>query len=314
MAFGTRQPPRRSELPASPPPPAAQPRRFGSAAIWLLALLAAALLAWLVFAILDENESGGPEAGASVSEIVDDPREFIGETVTVSGEIASVLSPRVLTIGGDEFVGGGELLVVASSDVPLQEVVGDGLERDDLVQVTGEVRSFDVVEVEQAARADLADEALAAWEDRVAIVAQTLVVTPRAQDDAQNAAASAADIARNPSEFHGDMVTVRSEITEVFAPNAFVLDGEVLVVAEENETVPDVREDQRVDVTGTVREREESPLENELRGDVAKRMASDWSGGVIVPPPSSPSRTKGSSRSEIGGRGTSGRRSRLSAK
>lgn len=55
-----------------------------------LLLAVVAIVVVVVWAILD-SDSAGPEIGTTVQEVVDDPAEFLGEQVTVSGEVENAL-------------------------------------------------------------------------------------------------------------------------------------------------------------------------------------------------------------------------------
>ena len=112
----------------------------------------------------NEEDSAGPEASVTVSEVTSSPEEFYGERVTVSGEIENVLGPRAFSIGGQHFAG-QRLLVVLAKDVPLPAVSGrsgdTAFAADDIVQVSGPARRFSIVQFEREAGVDLHDHTTA---------------------------------------------------------------------------------------------------------------------------------------------------------
>ncbi|MDQ4130247.1 MAG: hypothetical protein M3133_04550 [Actinomycetota bacterium] len=84
--------------------------------IRMLALSLIALVAAVGLGACTDDESAGPEEGATVEEVAESPEEefapdddteaftaepgrFVGQTVVVSGEIQQLMSGRVLTIG-----------------------------------------------------------------------------------------------------------------------------------------------------------------------------------------------------------------------
>lgn len=123
-------------------------RGGGGAIAWLaLALAVATAVAMAVWA-LAEDDSAGPEVGpATVSAVADDPGRFVGEQVTVSGEVAEVYYLDGLegaTGGTDQEFSGlafvlddEDLLVVGARDASAFVTEGD------VVQVTGTVREFE---------------------------------------------------------------------------------------------------------------------------------------------------------------------------
>ncbi len=95
------------------------------------------------------GESAGGAQGVSVATIIDNPSEFYGQQVTVSGLVTEVIGSNAFAIGGDEFIGGESLLIAGSQELSqIVEGLPEGEEiqaRDliqvqDLVQVTGTVR------------------------------------------------------------------------------------------------------------------------------------------------------------------------------
>ena len=68
----------------------------------------------LLIPLLTPNDSAGPEAGITIGDITDNPNAFIGQTVTVSGEVEDIVGPRAFTMGDEGFLFGEELLVVGA--------------------------------------------------------------------------------------------------------------------------------------------------------------------------------------------------------
>ncbi|HEY9836843.1 MAG TPA: hypothetical protein V6D27_08085 [Vampirovibrionales bacterium] len=106
-----------------------------------------------------------------VEEVSDNPEQFMGQTVTLNGEVAEVLGPNVFRIQEDEAVGGSDLIVITTdSQMPVME--------DSQVQVTGEVRQLVITEIERDYNLGWDDTTRTRIEreytDRPAVVAQSV--------------------------------------------------------------------------------------------------------------------------------------------
>ncbi|MCT7954932.1 hypothetical protein [Laspinema palackyanum] len=107
-----------------------------------------------------------------LGEVADNPNQFMGQTVTLNGEVAEVLGPNVFRIQEDEAIGGSDIIVITTdSQMPVME--------DSQVQVTGEVRQLVITEIERdynnlgwddTLRTEIERE----YTDRPAIVAQSI--------------------------------------------------------------------------------------------------------------------------------------------
>jgi hypothetical protein len=120
--------------------------------------------------------------GATVKDIVSNPQQSAGKTVVVSGEVNRVFGPRWFSIGGEGFGGGEELLVVGPTRIPklLDNLADSGKVANDLVQVTGRVRLFDVDAIEDEIGEDLPGGDWWRPYDRKPVVVMTdLDITPR---------------------------------------------------------------------------------------------------------------------------------------
>jgi len=113
-----------------------------------------------------------PPAGADVTaaRIADDPGAFVGQTVTVGGEVERTAGPRAYTLDGG--FGGRDLLVLGAQ--PREE----GEE----AVVTGRVRLLEVAEVERELGWDLDTELEVEFAQQPVLIAS--VPAPRAQADA----------------------------------------------------------------------------------------------------------------------------------
>ena len=230
------------------------------------------------------GESAGGAEGISVATIIDNPEEFYGNQVTVSGLVTQVVSPNALVIGGGEFVGGDGLLIVGAQELPqIVEGVAEGdvveIQQQDLVQATGTLRQFNQEEITNEISYEFNDQLFTEFEGEPAVVASQVVVTPQqggtTAQAQQQAPVQLTTLIDDPSEFYGQQVTVDGAVARVMSPSASVIvppgretqllsEGEsedlealaregVLVVSTAG-TGPNLSELQVIQVTGTVQE------------------------------------------------------------
>jgi hypothetical protein len=110
---------------------------------WLAGLLAVALVAIgtlvVITFVLDDGDSAGPERGATVREVTSDPADYLGEVVTVSGQVQNAI-PGGFVLGQET---DARLLVVYA-----HEVGTGGLGADEAARVTGVVQQVHRVDPE----------------------------------------------------------------------------------------------------------------------------------------------------------------------
>ena len=90
-------------------------------------------------AIIAESLAIAPEPG----EIAEDPAQYYGETLAVTGEIETVYGENTFTLDEDELFGGEDLLVVVNN--PTEAPIQDG----ETVATTGVLQAFVVADLER---------------------------------------------------------------------------------------------------------------------------------------------------------------------
>ena len=236
-----------------PPEGKATSRGPLGAAVAMIALVVVALTAALVFRAAAERSDWPPTttipqavpanpasipgtipplSAVTIAEITTNPDRFVGQTLTLRGEVDAHIDRRVFTISDGDYVGDNELLVLSAEPLPFIEgrTPDSPLIADDLVRLTGPVRLFDPAEAERELGVVLDDPRLSDWIGRPAIVARSLRLIPR-EDTAgvYGIPVSTADLVADPGAFQGRTVTATGEITQVLGPESFVLNGQVLV-------------------------------------------------------------------------------------
>jgi len=269
---------------------------------WVAGAIGLVILAIILWQLFAEEQSAGPEAGVTVSDITDNPSEYYDSTVTVSGEVGELIGPRAFTIGTQDDLGGGTLLVVGAQQLPnIIEGEAEEIAAEDVTQVTGPVREFNLAEIEDEVGADLDDGLFAEYEGDPAVVANTVDLTAEAADAGeQGVAATLPDITDNPEEYFGQTLTVDGAVAQIIEPNAFVIveqrlaedeqllddpaalaDEGVLVVGG-GDPAPNLTELQAAQVTGLYREFDLVEFEEELGTDLDDGLYADWDGRPAI--------------------------------
>lgn len=114
-----------------------------------------------------------------VSQILEKPVTFYGNTVSVEGEVENTIGTQALTVDGPGAI--GDQLLVVSRD-SLEPIGGSGIPQSiftptDAVIVEGQVREFHLKEVEEELGVDLDDELYAPWEGRPFVFASRIDTT-----------------------------------------------------------------------------------------------------------------------------------------
>jgi hypothetical protein len=184
-------------------------------ALWNHRAIALLLLLLVGLTACSMTNSDGSKKGTKISEITERPNsKLIGKTVTVSGEIEKVISPKAFIIEGDRFFNDPELLVANLSGSPIVN--------DSNIQVTGTVRQFSKSEIEKQFNLKLTQELAAEFRGKPVLIAIALTLTPEP-----------GEVAEEPAPFIDKNVTISGKVAEVITPNAFTLDDEELIGGKE---------------------------------------------------------------------------------
>lgn len=110
------------------------------------------------------SDSAGYDRGVTIDDVATHPEQHLGLTVTVSGEVEEqLLTPHIFVLGDDA--------LLAISKTPGPELFVEAT-----AYVTGEVRLFNLKEIEQELGLDLDDEALRGYEGQPVILVESLLL------------------------------------------------------------------------------------------------------------------------------------------
>lgn len=200
--------------------------------------------------LLSACENGVPEATAPESpgtatteQVSERTEELIGQTVTVRSEPEDMVSPTTFTLRDDDVFGNETVLVVNATGQPLTMPEGKNVE----IQATGPVRRFNLAEVNQQYNLDLQPDLYSEYENRPAIIAQSLALAP-----------DPGDLTSEPDLFYGQTLAVTGEVGERKGNTSFVLGEDQVLGGDEllvihTEPQADLNEGENVVVTGELR-------------------------------------------------------------
>lgn len=197
------------------------------------------LLVVLTAGLIGACETAEPNIGATVDEIRENPGGYVGQVVTVSGEIEGTWVPAAFEMN--------DLLVIVPADVTIKGGPAEITEEvgGDVAQVTGTVQTYAVAEIEAEYGLELPD--VEYEEGGPVVVAQTIYLNP----------APAANLTGYPS------AVVNATVDEVISDRLFFitlgLDDRLLVRLEEDASAQqpvegqvDINEGQEISLTGTL--------------------------------------------------------------
>lgn len=227
---------------------------------------AIALLVLLVLTACNMTNSDGSNTGTTINEITNRSNaNLIGKTVTVSGEIEEVISPKTFIIEGDGFFNDPELLVINLSGSPIVN--------DSNIQVTGTVRQFSKSEIEREFDLNLAQELEVKFKGKPVLIAKAVVLTPEP-----------GELAEEPSPFMGKTVTLKGKVEKVISHNAFTLDdeefigGKELLVVGTMPAISSIDAGETVRVTGTISKFVAAEIEKDLGVKLQPELKAKYEG------------------------------------
>jgi hypothetical protein len=227
----------------------------------------------------------GDDGTISAGKLAKDAKKFYNQTVTVKAEEEDVFDGHTFTLDEDALLAGGDVLVILSEKRPIT------LKKDDVVMVTGIVRPYVVADLERDfdffERGKIVSTGTKVeYETRPVLIATSVktaagnelfagkyhaAMTPgMTTKPATMKTISAGKLAKDATKFYGQTVTVKSEVEDVLDAHSLTLDEDallaghdVLVLLPEGRAT-DLKKDDVVTVTGTVRQFVVADLERDF--------------------------------------------------
>jgi hypothetical protein len=275
--------------------------RWAAAAIVADAAIVVALAWWLFpsiwavgVAVVDIDQSAGPEVGVNLREVAKNPGVMWGRTVTVSAAVDRLYGPHAVLIGNDAPFVGVKVLVVGASplDGLLTEPARGPLTERDVIRVTGVVEPFDIAALESELAVELPVPS-GAYDGTSVLVATEIELDPpkhAGPGDKEFPSGSnwyeigitANDIVTSPEDQIGEVVQLSDEIDEPALDHFSLVLGDQQLLVVTAEPNPDVFVEATAFVTGEVRLFDLKALETELGIDLNDALLTPFEGEPVV--------------------------------
>lgn len=222
-------------------------RKFYSNRLTKGACLGAILATTVVLPACSNNEQVESQGNVTTEEVAQETEQLIGQTVTVRSETKEEVGENTFVLEDDQFFGGEPILVVNATGTPFVLPQDD----DTPVQVTGEVAQFVTTDLETEYGLDLDPDLYVEYEDKPAIIAESIALAPEPEE-----------LAEDPEAYYNQIVAVEGEVAELYSPSTFTVGeegwfggGELLVVGVDSNfgVGSEIQEGENVTVTGVLR-------------------------------------------------------------
>lgn len=208
-----------------------------------------------------------------ISDIAGDPEAYVGQQVTLNGEVSEVLGPNTVRMDEDNWLDIGDDVLVVLPEGVVQPTT---LEDETNIVIQGTVRNFVLAEFERDYDFFTDSELYAEFENRPVVVAEMLWLQ-----------ASLSDVDDNPDAYLGNRVTVFGEASELLSTSAFRLEDPGLFAGDDvlvllRDQAATVAEGARYYVTGTVQRFNLTDVEAELGYDLDDALFADWGDRTVI--------------------------------
>ena len=182
------------------------------------------------------------DGNTTIEEISEDEANALGEEVTVRGEVTELESGVSFVLQEQGFLEGDEVLVINVSEQVVPE------DTQDLpLQITGELNTLVLADVERDYGLELDPDLYVDYETKPVILATSMVLSPDLEE-----------VSEDPEGYYDLEIAVAGEVDEIRNDYAFTLkedqligSDDLLIINATGEATPEV--DEKVVVTGIVR-------------------------------------------------------------
>lgn len=182
------------------------------------------------------------DSNTTIEEISEDEDNALGEEITVRGEVEEVESGVSFVLQEEGFLEGDEVLVINVSE----QVVSEDAE-DLKLQITGELGTLVLADVERDYGLELDPELYVDYETKPVILATSMVLSPDLEE-----------VSEDPEGYYDLEIALEGEVDEIRNDYAFTLKedqliggDDLLIINASGEPIPET--DEKVVVTGMVR-------------------------------------------------------------
>jgi hypothetical protein len=187
-----------------------------SRSIWDIGVIASLVL--LAFSIQSGNFnrsiSSSPRTPINTAEIIDNPKEYIGKTITIRSKPIRQVNSNSFTVREAQSSKKNPMLVVNASGVPFYLPSDRNVD----VLITGEVRDFSIADIQRDYKLRLNPQQYSGFVSKPVIVAQSISLAPVPGQVTQNAL-----------QYYGRKITVTGTVKNIQSPVLMTLDKGQLI-------------------------------------------------------------------------------------
>lgn len=199
--------------------------------------------------------------GPTPEKVVDEPARYLGQEISLSGEVDDVYGQRAFELEGTKPFFDEELLVLTKSPVAIS---GAALRNNDHVVVTGTVREFSSADLNRELGWEVSAELDEEWRDKPVIVAKSIVRADAARAWREDRVVGPPEIAFVSVYLSADPAGLAGQEIHIIGANVRSTAGKGLwigntersqmyVVPTDSEAPPSILPGDRVDVRGKLR-------------------------------------------------------------
>ena len=209
----------------------------------LKVLTAASLFLLPACASPQTNDTAAEESNVTSEELVADTASYVGEEITIRGEVEGTVDETAFLMADDDYFDGEGILVINASSEPF--VIPEVGETE--VQVTGEVETFAMTAVSSEYGLTLDAELYSEYEDQPVIIAQSIALAP-----------DPGKITENPELYYNKRIAVEGEVEDILESGLFTMDDDELFGGDDLLVIPGdlastVKDNEIITATGVLR-------------------------------------------------------------
>ncbi|MBU7582981.1 MAG: hypothetical protein KAF91_08730 [Nostoc sp. TH1S01] len=178
-----------------------------------------------------------------IAEVTDKTDELIGKSVTIRTQPIRLIGPTSFTVNDKELFDNQNILVINATGKPFTLPSTNDI----TIQITGQVRRFDLAQINQDYKLDLQSDYYTDYNDQPVIVAKSLALSP-----------NPGELTTNPSAYYGKKLTVTGKVENITNAIAYTLDKDKLLGGEDllvlhSKPQPRVKQGEQITVSGVLR-------------------------------------------------------------
>jgi hypothetical protein len=196
------------------------------------------------------------DLNVQVGDLAGNLEDYVGQTVSVRGDVVEAVGQNAMVIRGDGLFGGNDVVVFNATGEPILLSEAGATQR---VQVTGQVREVVIGDLVREYGLTLDEATYGDYENNPAIIAESVALAPEL-----------GDISDNPAAFYDQLIAIDGEVNELYDANTFTISdagffgGADVLVLGEPQAMTALRDNEQVVITGVLRPFNAAQLEQEF--------------------------------------------------